>query len=87
VHAASVGAVVGWPPARPPLLPPATPIGHAQFQVGGQSVSTLHAPVGCATQVLHVIDEHVLASVGFRLTLGGTTGGRMLAHGTLTAIA
>jgi hypothetical protein len=50
-------------------------------------VSTLHAPVGCATQVLHVIDEHVLASVGFRLTLGGTTGGRMLAHGTLTAIA
>jgi hypothetical protein len=63
--------------------------GHAQFHVEGQSVSTAQGPVGWATHVLQVIDVHVLASVGFRLTPGGTTpgGGRRFAQGTLVAIA
>jgi hypothetical protein len=92
VHAASAAAVrpagaAEPPPARPPLAATGTSVGQAQFQVAGQSVSTLHAPVGCATQVLHVIDEHVLASVGFKLTLGGATGGRALEQGTLVAMA
>jgi hypothetical protein len=50
-------------------------------------VSTVQGRVDCATQVLQTIAEHVLASVGFRLTFGGTMGGRRLAHGTLVAMA
>lgn len=88
VHAASAAALLATgaeaPPGRPPPIAN-TSMGQAQFQVAGQSVSTLHAPVGCATQVLHVIDEHVL--VGFKLALGGATGGRTLAQGMLVAMA
>jgi hypothetical protein len=90
LHAASTAVLlVGGalpPAARPPPAVRPTCVAHAQFHVAGQSVSTLHAPVGCATHVLHVIEEHVLASVGFRLMLGGTTGGRALAQGTLVAM-
>lgn len=90
-HAASAAATRAGgavaPPSDPPLVETSAPIGQAQFHVAGQSVSTSHAPVGCATQVLHVMDEHVVAFVGFKLTLGGATGGRTLAQGTLVAMA
>jgi hypothetical protein len=61
---------------------------HAHDHVGMQSASVVQGTACRATHVLHVIDEHVLASQRLTGTGPGTgTGGRRAPHEMLVAIA